>query len=1177
MPSPPPTRTSSSRTNQLTPVMSQLDIETSPSPQDAPSLEQKQNPEMSEEATNSAHDKVVSQDEDGYLGEDISIVSGVRAIDQEDLETNAYAQAEMKVLEGVIKRDQKLLEKTDAELEKLSYQRDQLKPQPNTESKIKELESLTKRIGSYMSDRSDIVARIKKNSEQWTALRSGPVAKGNKRLPGETEVDFLIRTGKITPFAARKLAQGGQPGTTTTGETGSQTSAQNLKRPGFATIREDISPAKVKKQPSPSYQATSSEEEEEEESDVPPTKSVRKRKIKPKSDDEDFKPSLKKSRSTGARRETKRESSAEYSEPSASETESSDDDYYVGDDIAKKPSKRKSGASRTSASGAQSAQAERLDDGDENIYQKRLKEWSKSRQASREQQDRVTGRDPITRPDLPEYRQPHPSEPDLGFDDTDFKIPGDIHPVLFDYQKVGVEWLWQLHCEDVGGILGDEMGLGKTVQVVTHIAGLHYSGMLDRPVLIVAAGTLMKQWAKEFHTWWPALRVSILHKSGSGMLVDRGSDDGFEEMEEELDDDYGTRSSSAARKIVNRVFRDGHILITTYEGLTTYGDLILNKDWSYAILDEGHKIRNPDAKVTLTCKQLRTKHRLILSGTPIQNNLVELWSLFDFVYPGRLGDLPTFKEVFEIPIRSGGYKNANNLAVRAAEECAKILREQIGPFMLRRIKNDVLTTLPEKKEQVLCCKLSTKQEQRYIEFLKGPEVRGVLAGNIPSLAGIDALRKICNHPDLLDHELQRRPGYKYGDPSLSSKLSVTLTLLQSFSSSGHRTLVFSQGIQMLDIIESSVKPVHKYLRMDGKTPTEQRSGMVDLFNADSSIKVFLLTTRVGGLGLNLTGADRVILFDPDWNPSTDVQARERAWRIGQKKSVEIYRLMTRFTIEEKMYKRQLFKIHVAQKVLSTASTAGKRIFEEETMRDLFTYGEESSGMFRDARRSRKPTVTIPNQPPRTSTNNNEDFAISIEEYRLANPSSSSPSISTREYKNPETAFIESIFSNNSNILETFHHVTAADRDHHLLDRPPSTTTASKYSLSASDQYVLTVGAEARQRLLESSKAAQESQIDTITWTGKSGIAGKPRAATAPRSRESSAVDSRPLRAQLLEAFRAKEDGKMTTEELKKWCVRRGIGRGGEGKDEFRKALREVAEMDKVRKEFTVRRKWVRRK
>ena len=362
----------------------------------------------------------------------------------------------------------------------------------------------------------------------------------------------------------------------------------------------------------------------------------------------------------------------------------------------------------------------------------------------------------------------------------------------------------------------------------------------------------------------------------------------------------------------------------TYSTFRSESLMLLENDYSYCILDEGHKIRNPDAKCTISVKSVRTKHRLLLTGAPMQNNLRELWSLFDFVHPGLLGTLPLFESQFVEPINVGGYVNANRLQVQMAYRCATVLRGVIEAYILRRLKKTVMDQLPQKTEEVLFCRLTEVQRRKYNNYLNSDEIDSVLDGTRRSFRAIGILRKICNHPDLLEYHQPVRK-HSYGSYERSGKMKVLHHILPQWKDQGHKALLFSQTQQMLDILETYCQDCnYNYLRMDGNTPVNQRQQLVDKFNQDDEISngdssnaifLFLLTTRVGGLGVNLIGANRVILFDPDWNPSVDVQARERAWRIGQKRRVTIYRLITSGTIEEKVYHRQIFKTFLANRVL----------------------------------------------------------------------------------------------------------------------------------------------------------------------------------------------------------------------------------------------------------------------
>ena len=335
-----------------------------------------------------------------------------------------------------------------------------------------------------------------------------------------------------------------------------------------------------------------------------------------------------------------------------------------------------------------------------------------------------------------------------------YRIPGYIYSKLFDYQRTGIKWLWELYTQRVGGIMGDEMGLGKTIQIAAFLAGLHHSGMF-KPTLIVCPATMLRQWLRELREWYPPFRVGILHESAR-------------------QGEHGTYSRA---EMIHRIAKSpSGVLITTYDHMRICKKELLSVRWGYVVLDEGHKIRNPDAEVTLTAKQLPTVHRLIMSGSPIQNRLVELWSLFDFVFPGKLGTLPIFQAQFAIPIQQGGYSNASSLQVATAYKCAVLLRDMISPYLLRRRKADVATALPKKTERVLFCSLTNAQRDMYLSYLSSKELSEILNGDRGALVGIDILRKICNHPDLLERTKWDALS-DYGNPERSGKMLVLEKLL----------------------------------------------------------------------------------------------------------------------------------------------------------------------------------------------------------------------------------------------------------------------------------------------------------------------------------------------------------------------------------------------------------------
>lgn len=487
------------------------------------------------------------------------------------------------------------------------------------------------------------------------------------------------------------------------------------------------------------------------------------------------------------------------------------------------------------------------------------------------------------------------------------------------------------------------MGLGKTIQVVAFLAALNYSEKLSGSVIVVAPTTVLRQWLREFRAWWPRFRVRILHHSS-----DTPSD---RKKRTRIQSRYDPEA------IIRDVVENRHgVLITSYEQVRKHQDMLLDK-FVYVFADEGHKLKSPDADITITAKRFDTPHRIIVSGSPLQNHLKELWSLFDFVFPGKLGTLPVFQEQFVVPITIGGYATASKSQVHTAYKCSLVLRDLISPYLLRRMKKDVAKQLPEKSEQILFVRLTPEQRQKYKKFLKSRFIRQVLHGKLNLLYAITALRKICNHCDISlfhndnDVDISRgivttdsigrtRKGPKtkvfptdeciderpedYGNWRRSGKLIVLSRILEAWHTAGSRVLLFSQTRTMLDILESFVKEKkYTYQRMDGETAIGSRMRLIDKFNQDDSIFVFLLTTRVGGLGVNLTGADRVVLYDPDWNPSTDLQARERAWRVGQKKPVTVYRLVTTGTIEEKIYHRQVSSTFFRRSFFDFIATTNK--------------------------------------------------------------------------------------------------------------------------------------------------------------------------------------------------------------------------------------------------------------
>lgn len=926
-----------------------------------------------------------------------ALSAGVR--DQDDLERDIGRQAETLLLEQADERDKKRLEKTTQSRDCFLTQSKDLERRltgfGNHATKNKwrdELEDCRAKIESLETDLRQIQTRMDERHSNDKGDEDGETlveeSGANRRMPGESQREYLIRTGKITPFSkmGRQLLkassslgdvlldaeeeEGGEEveeGEVEEKADELQTRAgpishRNLLAPGFE--QEDTSEAASTAGETDCDAELARRLQDDEFATERPAKRRRLRQGRqaseavstPADDSDAFVPPLD-------------EDALAVAGDSEDMAEPEDEDAP----LATTPGiKRKGRAKAKKARFDDDADAEAedlagIDDGNEQVYQSRLQSWVRRRRATREkvrerrqsapageegvdEQVKAEENEPTALGEIEESKEewhmPHPNRTDASFEGG-LRIPGDVYPSLFSYQKTGVQWLWELYSQQVGGIVGDEMGLGKTIQIIAFLAGLHYSEKLDKPVVVVCPATVMKQWVNEFHRWWPPLRVSILHTSGSGMLnVGREAREEDDMLESTSYRRTTTQSKGhkSAKRIVDRVVRDGHVLVTTYSGLQTYAELLIPTDWGYAVLDEGHKIRNPNTAITLYCKELRTHNRVILSGTPMQNNLTELWSLFDFIFPMRLGTLVNFRTQFEIPIKQGGYANASNLQVETAMRCAETLKEAISPYLLQRFKVDVAADLPKKSERVLFCKLTKLQRDAYEWFLDSEDMKSILAGKRQALYGVDILRKICNHPDLVEHRtLSKKAGYNYGSGVKSGKMQVVKALLEIWRRNGHKTLLFAQHRIMLDILEKFIQgmPGFQYRRMDGNTSIKDRQDLVDEFNRDPELHVFLLTTKVGGLGVNLTGADRVIIYDPDWNPSTDVQARERAWRLGQKREVEIYRLMTAGTIEEKIYHRQIFKQFLTNKILRDPKQ--RQTFQLRDLHDLFTLGESKDG------------------------------------------------------------------------------------------------------------------------------------------------------------------------------------------------------------------------------------------
>ncbi|SCU86405.1 LAME_0D05996g1_1 [Lachancea meyersii CBS 8951] len=500
---------------------------------------------------------------------------------------------------------------------------------------------------------------------------------------------------------------------------------------------------------------------------------------------------------------------------------------------------------------------------------------------------------------------------------------------LKEYQIKGLEWMVSLYNNHLNGILADEMGLGKTIQSISLITYLREVKNEPGPFLVIVPLSTITNWTLEFEKWAPGL-ATVVYK--------------------------GTPNQ---RKSMQHQIRYGNfeVLLTTYEYIIKDRSLLSKHDWAHMIIDEGHRMKNAQSKLSFTLtRYYRTRNRLILTGTPLQNNLPELWALLNFVLPKIFNSAKTFDEWFNTPFANTGGQEKLELTEEETLLIIRRLHKVLRPFLLRRLKKEVEKDLPDKVEKVIKCKLSGLQQQLYEQMLNhnalfiGAGAEGATKGGIKGLNNkIMQLRKICNHPFVFDEVEGIINPTRNNGPLLyrvAGKFELLDRVLPKFKASGHRILMFFQMTQVMDIMEDFLRMRDlKYLRLDGATKTEERTSMLKEFNAkDSEYFCFLLSTRAGGLGLNLQTADTVIIFDTDWNPHQDLQAQDRAHRIGQKNEVRILRLITTDSVEEVILERAMQKLDIDGKVIQAGkfdnkSTAEeqeaflRRLLENETVKD----------------------------------------------------------------------------------------------------------------------------------------------------------------------------------------------------------------------------------------------------
>ncbi|KAI5811750.1 chromatin remodelling complex ATPase chain ISW1 [Peziza echinospora] len=477
-----------------------------------------------------------------------------------------------------------------------------------------------------------------------------------------------------------------------------------------------------------------------------------------------------------------------------------------------------------------------------------------------------------------------------------------------DYQVAGLNWLVSLHENGISGILADEMGLGKTLQTISFLGYLRYVTGTNGPHLVMVPKSTLDNWKREFHQWTPEVNVLVL----------QGAKD------------------ERAQLINDRVLTsDFDVLITSYEMVLREKAHLKKFAWEYIIVDEAHRIKNEESSLAQIIRLFNSRNRLLITGTPLQNNLHELWALLNFLLPDVFGDSAAFDQWFET---QGGDQD------KVVKQLHKVLR----PFLLRRVKSDVEKSLLPKKELNLYIGMSEMQVRWYQKILeKDIDAVNGAGGKRESktrlLNIVMQLRKCCNHPYLFEGA---EPGPPYTtDEHLvfnSAKMVMLDKILKRMRAKGSRVLIFSQMSRMLDILEDyCLFREYQYCRIDGGTAHEDRIQAIDEYNKPGSEKfVFLLTTRAGGLGINLTSADVVILYDSDWNPQADLQAMDRAHRIGQKKQVHVFRFITENAIEEKVLERAAQKLRLDQLVIQQgrAQQAAKAAANKDELLTMIQHG-----------------------------------------------------------------------------------------------------------------------------------------------------------------------------------------------------------------------------------------------
>ncbi len=477
--------------------------------------------------------------------------------------------------------------------------------------------------------------------------------------------------------------------------------------------------------------------------------------------------------------------------------------------------------------------------------------------------------------------------------EDDIHVPEILEKTLRYYQKTGFKWLKTLDRYKFGGILADDMGLGKTIQILSVILDyVQNAKEKHRTSIVISPSSLTLNWQNEADKFAGELKTLVIN----GTLLER------------------------KRKIAEIEKYD--LVITSYDLLKRDIELYKEKDYHfrYIIADEAQYLKNSNTQNAKAIKKINAETRYALTGTPIENSLAELWSIFDYIMPGYLFSYKKFKKLYEMPIVKENDKQALNK-----------LKMLIEPFILRRTKTEVLTELPEKTVTVLNNEMEEEQRNLYISYLAQAReevaeeinLNGIEKSHIKILSVLTRLRQICCHPSLFIKDYTNE----------SSKLNQCMEIVEDAVKANHKILLFSGYTSMFPIIEKGLQKLGiSYFKLTGATKVDERIDLVDEFNENPDIKVFLISLKAGGTGLNLTGADMVIHYDPWWNLSTENQATDRAYRIGQKNNVQVYKLITKNSIEEKIYELQQKKAELIDNMLSTKTSFINKMSKEDIMR-----------------------------------------------------------------------------------------------------------------------------------------------------------------------------------------------------------------------------------------------------